>query len=441
MISISSSSEIRRIEVFSQWIGFAAPSASAKLTITNRGGQFVRQQARASTSDAVPERVISKILTTLARPPVPELDVTLFDAPAEDVERHHNCCWTNDHPSLLIRIVCDGERLITVRTHAQYTFMLPLKVSDSATGVSYETFDPRLSRALSGLMPEEFLGQARLAGDPTIFELERKAEESFEQHRREREMADADEARRKAAGQPAAGSQPAAEARREFRGFFHPQSLSLDVLRQRLAEGANPSLADENGQTALMHAAFPPFHREVFRALVEAGADLEARRCDGLTGLHLACSGGEADAVEEWVRAGACISARTPEGATPLMLGATSPRIVRTLLDAHAENNLLDDDGHHALMYNVLQQSLVGARGQLKALQLLLSAGIDVNLADREGILPLTHARKVLAEAELAEEVMLELNPERTVPQYKGWTDRQLADRVIALLVEAGARE
>jgi ankyrin repeat protein len=215
---------------------------------------------------------------------------------------------------------------------------------------------------------------------------------------------------------------------------------SLETVHDLLARGADPSIADDVGQTALMHAAFPPFDRERFRLLVNAGADLEARR-EGATGLHLACDGGEAEAAADWVRAGADIEARSPGGATPLMLGASWPRIVRTLLDARAEVNATDDDGHAPLVYAILRQSSVSAKGQLEAMQVMIDRGADVNLRDRRGVSPFGHARKMLAEALLEEEVIVALHPEADRAPAMEWNSRKLAEAVVALLVAAGAKE
>ncbi len=181
MISVPSMSAIRRIEIFSRWVGFAdPPSISGKVTITNAGNRFVRQQAPQVTSDELPERALSRLLRALARPAILRLDTTIFDLPPAAIDRHYNSCWTDDYPSHLIRISCNTERHITIRSHAQYAFMLPLKITDSATDAPYETFDPELSRALADLMPEGYLDRERLAGRLVMLELDRELAERAE---------------------------------------------------------------------------------------------------------------------------------------------------------------------------------------------------------------------------------------------------------------------
>ena len=478
MTSVPALSAINRIEVFSRWVGFVdPPSRSAKLTITHVGDQFVRQRALEAMSDQLPESAISRLLNALASPTIPRLNPNIFGVPAAAIDRHYNSCWTDDCPSHLIRILCEEGRHITIRSDAQYAFMLPLKIADSASDAQYETFDPELSRALADLMPEGYLERDRLAGNLGMLQLDCK-----EAERQENETAAEPEpvivepepttSQSVPADEPAAAPAESnaeipeptrstedmeAEIFRILLGEESPDEVqeaeqsgrlserllkrnSLETARDLLARGADASIADDVGQTALMHAAFPPFDRERFRLLVDAGADVEARR-DGLTGLHLACTGGEAEAVADWVRAGANIQARSPGGATPLMLGATWPRIVRTLLDESAEVNAVDDDGHSALVYAVLRQCWVNANGQLEAMQAMIDAGAMVNFRDRAGISPLGHAKQVLAKTLLEEEVILAFNPEADRTLGMDWNDRSLADAVVNLLTAAGANE
>jgi len=55
MTSVPSPLAIWRIEIFSRWVGFAdPPSHSAKLTITNVGDRFVRQQALEAMGNELP---------------------------------------------------------------------------------------------------------------------------------------------------------------------------------------------------------------------------------------------------------------------------------------------------------------------------------------------------------------------------------------------------
>ncbi len=478
MTSAPSPSAIQQIEIFSHWVGFAnPPSLSAKLTICNVGKKFLRQQALHSICDELPESAIARLIRTLGHSAIPHLDPTFFDAPAGVIDQHYNSCWTDDSPSHFIHIRCNHGRHITIRSESQHAFMLPLQITDSMAEVPYITFDPELSCALADLMPEGYLERDRLAGRLGMLEWDIKEAEREESgavpemaytrdHYQQtshvsvspNESATApSEPNDDLSGSTLSPENMEAEILRilfgeeseedadkaELSGRLSERLLkrnSLETAKDLLARGADVSIADDVGQTALMHAAFPPFDRERFRLLVEAGADVEAQR-DGLTGLHLACAGGEAEAVVEWIQAKGNIGARSPDGATPLMLGATWPLIVRELLDHGAEVNAVDDDGHSGLVYAILRQSWVGADGQLEAIQAMIDAGAGVNLKDRAEVSPLSHARKIYAEACLEEEVILQFNPAADLTFGMEWNRRRLAEAVVDLLVSSGAFE
>jgi hypothetical protein len=435
---------VERVEVFSWWTGFAdPPSRAAKLTFTPTGASFRREQALAGPADELPASAVAEFLAALSREPVPQLDPALFDLPERALRSHYDSMWTDDCPGHLVRVTFAAGRVVTVRADAQHAFMLPLKISDEAG--QRQTFDPRLSRAIAALMPEGYPERDRLAGVSGMLELNLQeplaaeeppgpvnkdlvsggvdsvVEEIYRIFRREESPRERTEAER-------AGRLAERLLRRN----------SLAEVRDLLARGADPSVADEHGQTALMKAASPPVDRERFRLLAQAGADVEARRFDGYTGLHLSCAGGMGEAAEEWVRAGADVQARTQEGATPLMLGAGWPAVVRVLLAAGADVNAADQDGHTALVYAVLRQCWVAAEGHLEAIRLLLAAGADVHRRDREGIAPIEHARRVLAGVHLQDEVRLAFNPDYEPPPEIEWDERRVAEAVCALLGSAG---
>jgi hypothetical protein len=455
-----SATDVQRIEVFTRWDGFSSPSHVAKLVIAREGGRLLREQVPEGQSDELPPECASALVAALSRPPVPQLEPALFDIPESVIRSHYGSLWTNDSPAHLVRITFSGTRIVTVRTAAQHAFMLPLKINDRATGAEVETFDPRVSQAMAALMPAGYLEKERLAGHLGMLEWDiqehaRRGEQPSDLLEITRPAGDVSDPPssieesqqrfRDEIGHILRGEEsPAEKAAAERAGKLSERLLkriSPDDTRDLLARGANPGIADDVGQTALMHAASPPLNRERFRLLVEAGADVDARRNDGWTGLHLAAAGGMADAAEEWLRAGADVHARTPEGATPLMLAATWLDIVRLLLAAGADVNAADQDGHTALTWAIVKQSWRHDECQLDSMRAMIDAGVDVNQRDREGVTPLGHARRELARIQLEEEVNRAFHPDADSSRSCAWADRWMAEAAVNLVLSAGGRE
>jgi len=146
-----------------------------------------------------------------------------------------------------------------------------------------------------------------------------------------------------------------------------------------IKQGVNVNAPQGDGVTAL-HWAARGGDADLVKALVDAGADAGARTLFGAyTPLHLAAERGAAPIVKALVAAGAAADARTSTGATPLMLAAAAgdTAAIAALLDAGASANAEETDR--------LQTPLIFAAtaNRLDAVKLLLARGADPNHATR----------------------------------------------------------
>lgn len=107
------------------------------------------------------------------------------------------------------------------------------------------------------------------------------------------------------------------EGQTVLRRLFERQGGHDDVCSLLISSGADPNIADVDGETPL-HLAARNGTTNDCRLLVARGADLHARDRNGRTPLHMAAECGQASVCSLLIAAGADINAKDDTGGTPL---------------------------------------------------------------------------------------------------------------------------
>ena len=118
--------------------------------------------------------------------------------------------------------------------------------------------------------------------------------------------------------------------------------------------------------------------RRIVKALIAAGADVNAKNDDGETPLMWST---DETTVKALIKAGADVNARDRKGRTPLMY-QYSPKVDKVLIDAGADVHARDAQGMTALHHVSSRDDDVLTHNTCKA---LLKAGADPNVKDNEG--------------------------------------------------------
>jgi len=167
----------------------------------------------------------------------------------------------------------------------------------------------------------------------------------------------------------------------------------LETVRHLLKEGANVESRDERGRTALL-IAVAGNHLEIARLLIEAGADVNAQDQRLDSPLLLAGAEGTLEILKLILKANPDFSLYNRYGGTPLIPACERGHVevVRTLLNTDVDIDHVNNLGWTALLEAIILSD--GGPRHQEIVELLVEAGANVNIEDREGMTPLLYARQ-----------------------------------------------
>lgn len=178
----------------------------------------------------------------------------------------------------------------------------------------------------------------------------------------------------------------------------------VETVRSLLSDGADIEMRDADERTPLLLATRQDAV-EIARLLIEAGADVNAK--DAIQDTPFLYAGAEGrDAILRMILATGRANLRDTNRYGGMALIPAShhghPSTVRILLDTNIDIDHVNNLGWTALIEAVILSD--GGPVHQEIVGLLVDAGANPNIPDRDGVTPLEHARR-LGFREMAERI------------------------------------
>jgi ankyrin repeat protein len=175
---------------------------------------------------------------------------------------------------------------------------------------------------------------------------------------------------------------------------LHDAVMAGDLARVGALINAGAIVDEKNnaGETALL-LAVKHDHTAIAKSLMAAGASINARAKNKDTPWLLAGASGRTEILREMIPLGPDLSIRNRYGGNALIPACERGHVetIRLLLTTAIDVDHVNNLGWTCLLEIVILGD--GGPRHVEAARLVLDAGANPNLADKDGVSPLAHAR------------------------------------------------
>jgi ankyrin repeat protein len=166
----------------------------------------------------------------------------------------------------------------------------------------------------------------------------------------------------------------------------------VQAVKSLLEKGVYIHAQDGQGRCALVAAAYKN-NLEIVDLLIEAGADVNMKDDTLQSAYLISTSDGFTELLKKTLKAGADVYCTDSYNGTGLIRAADRGHvdIIKELLKTDIRVNHINKIGWTALHEAIILGD--GGKRHTEVVRLLVDAGADVNLPDKDGVAPLTHAK------------------------------------------------